>query len=131
MTVTIRSTLNRIILLFIAAGLILGLVHSAVCKESYDPVSELSEYRNEMAAPALPGMSDLVADSSASADMTRFLAEKGEAGRHLINDFDNTGWTGFKNCGIFSFNLCVFLLCVLSGTSFKHIFYIHLKDGNK
>ena len=127
----ILSALNRIILLLIAAGMILGLIYSAVCDESYDTVRGFSEYQNEMSVPALPDMSDLIADSSANVDLTRFLTERGRAGKQLPASPDNTSWADLTNCGILFINLCIFLLCVLFVTSFKHIFFIHLKDGNK
>ena len=127
----IRSAVNRIILLFIAAGMILGLVYSAACDESYDAVRGISDYQNEMSAPALPVMPDLIADNPANADLTQFLTERGESGRLLIVSPDSTGWTVFRICGNLSVNLCLFILCVLLCTSFKHIFFIHLKDGNK
>lgn len=131
MTVKIRSTFNRIILFLIAAGMIQGLVYSAVCDESYDTVRGVSEYQNEMSAPALPAMSDLIADSSANVDLTRFLTERDKSGKQLLASLDNNCQADYKNCSILSFNVCIFLLYVLLGTSFKHIFFIHLKDGNK
>lgn len=127
----IRSALNRIILFLIAAGMILGLIYSVVCDESYDAIRGGCEYQNEMSAPALPAMSDLIADSSANADLTRFLTEEGRSGKQLLASPEITSWADFTNCGILSVNLCIFLLCVLFCTSFKHIFFIHLKDGNK
>ena len=132
MTVKIRSEINRIILLFIAAGMILGLFYSAVCDESYGVVHEAREYRNEMSAPALPIMPDLITHSSANAETSHFLTEKGRPGRLLLTSTDNTGRADSKDHGIF-FSACIniFLLSALPGTSLKHIFYIHLKDGNK
>ena len=131
MTVRNRSALNRITLLFIAAVLILGLINPAKCDKSYDFVRGFSEYRNEMSAPALPAMNDLIADTSVNVYLTRFLTEGGRPGRQLLAGPYNTGQADFKNCGILSVNLSILLLCVLQSTSFKHIFYIHLKDGNK
>lgn len=131
MTVKIRSALYRIILLLMAAGMIVGLINTAVCDESYDSVRGFSEYHNEMRAPALPAMSDLIADTSTNVNLTRFLTERGRSGRQLLASLDNTVLTDFKNCAVLSINLCIIFLFVLFGTSFKHIFYIHLKDGNK
>ncbi|MBE6018582.1 MAG: hypothetical protein E7233_13430 [Lachnospiraceae bacterium] len=127
----IRSALNRIILILVAAGMILGLIHSAVCDESYDAARGFSEYQNEMSAPALPAMSDLIADNSSNADLTRFLTERDRSGKQILASPDNSSRADFTNCGILSVNLCILLLCVLFCTSFKHIFFIHLKDGNK
>ena len=127
----IRSALNRIILFLIAAGMILGLIYSVVCNESYDTIRGGCEYQNEMSAPALPAMSDIIADSSTDVDLTRFLTERDRSGKQLLASPDNTSWADFTNCGSLSVILCIFLLCVLFCTSFKHIFFIHLKDGNK
>lgn len=127
----IRSALNRIILFIIAAGMILGLIYSVVCDESYDTIRGVCEYQNEMSAPALPAMSDLIADSSTNVDLTRFLTERDRSGKQLLASPDNTSRADSTNCSILAVNLCIFLLCVLLSTSFRHIFYIHLKDGNK
>lgn len=131
MTVKIRSVLNRIVLFFIAAGMVMGLVYSVACDESYETVCGSGGYQNEMSAPALTVRDDLFADSSANADSTRFLTERDRTGRQLLAGPDNTGLVDFKTSGIFFVDLYIFLLYVLPGTSFKHIFYIHLKDGNK
>lgn len=131
MTAIIRSALNRIILLLIVAGMILGLLYSAVCDESYDAVRRFSDYQNEISAPVLHDVPDLIAESSANANQIRFLSERSKAGRDLFSSLDYTGRTVFKNCGILSANIYIFLLSVLFSASFKHIFYIHLKDGNK
>ena len=134
MTAKIRSTFTRIILLFIAAAMIAGLVYPVVSAESYDAVHGLGGYRNEMSAPCLPATSDLIADSSAQVDITRFLTERDRSGRQFLDGPSYIGRTDCKNSDILSVNLCIFLLCVLFGTSifsFKHIFFIHLKDGNK
>ena len=134
MTVKIRSAYTRIILLFIAATMIVGLIYPVVNAGSYDAVHGLGGYQNEMSTPALPAMSDFIADSSAQVDLTRFMNERNRSGRQFLAGPDYTGRAVLKSCDIFSVNLCIFLLCVLFGTSifsFKHIFFIHLKDGNK
>lgn len=131
MTVKIRRAINQIILLLVAAGMISGLIYSAVFDESYDIVQGLSEYQNEMNSPSLPALSDIIADSSANADNSLLLTEGGRSGRPLIAGIDNTGRTDFTNFYILSFCIFISLSCVIFCTSFKHIFYIHLKDGNK
>ena len=131
MTAKIHNALNRIILLLIAAGVILWPVYSAACDESYDAVRGISEYRNELITPSLPDASDLIADSSASADLTRFMSDKGRSGRQLTESLGGTFRADFRSCDLVSVNLYIYLLLVLLCTSFKHIFYIHLKDGNK
>lgn len=134
MTANIRSTFKRTILIIIAAGMIAGLFCPAVSDGSYDAVHGLGGYKNVMGVPSLPAVSDFIADNSAQADLTRFLNEKSRSGRQVLAGPDNIGRADFRNCDILSLNLCIFLLCVLFDTSvfsFKHIFYIHLKDGNK
>ena len=131
MTVSIRSAVKQVIFLLIVAGLILGLIYSAASDESYDAVRRLSGYQNEISTPVLHDLPDLIADSSANADQSRFLTEKGKTGRQFFAGPDDTGLADFRNCGILCADICMILLCVLSGTSFRHIFYIHLKDGNK
>ena len=134
MTEKIRSTFNRIILILAATGMIAGLIYSAAWDGSYNAVSESGGYQNEMSTPALPAMSDFIADSSAQVDFTRFVTGGDESGSRLLSGPDYTGRSDLNDCDIISVNLCIFLLCVLFGTSifsFKHIFYIHLKDGNK
>ena len=134
MAVKIRSTFNRIILVFIAAGMIAGLIYPAVNDGSYDVVHGLGGYQNMMSTPNLPAVSDFIADSSAQVDLTRFLTERDRSGRQFLAGPDHTGRADLNSCDFLSINLCIFLLCVLFGTSifsFKHIFYIHLKDGNK
>ena len=133
-TAKIRSTFKRTILIIIAAGMIAGLCCPAVSDGSYDAVHGLGGYKNVMSVPSLPAVSDFIADNSAQVDLTRFLNEKNRSGRQVISGPDNTGRADFRSSDILSFDLCIFLLCVLFGTSvfsFKHIFYIHLKDGNK
>ena len=131
MTAKIHNALNRIILLLIAAGVILWPVYSAACDESYDAVRGISEYQNELGTPSLPAVSDLIANSSSSPDLTRYMSERGRSGRQPADSLDDTVLTGFRSCDIHSVNLSIYLLCVLLCTSFKHISYIHLKDGNK
>lgn len=131
MTIKIRSASTRIILLLIVAGMILGLFYSAVCDGSYDAVSGSSSYRNEISAPLFYDTADFIADNSANADQTSFLTERSKPVRPLLAGFVNTALTEFKSCGILSADACIFLLCVLLSASFRHIFYIHLKDGDK
>lgn len=131
MTAKINSALKQIILLLLVAGMILGLLYSAVSDESYDAVRGLGEYRNEISAPVLHGVSDIIADNSAGTDQTRFLTERSKPVRHFLASPDNTGRSDFKNFSILTVNIFLFLFCVLFSTPFKHIFYIHLKDGNK
>ena len=80
----LRSSLERIIFLLIAAGMILGLYYSAACDESYDAVRGLGEYRNEISAPAVHDAADLIADRSADAHQSRFLTERDKTGRQLL-----------------------------------------------
>lgn len=130
-TVKLRSSLNRIILSLIVAGMILGLVYSAVCDESYDALRGVCEYQNEINVPVLHDVADIIADRSADADHARLLTRGSNPVRHLLASLDNTGRSDFKTCGIISADLCIILFCVFFSTSFRHIFYIHLKDGNK
>lgn len=134
MIVKIRSTIKRIILTLIAAGMIAGLIYPVLCDGSLDAVHGLGDYQNVMSVPDLPARSDFNADTSAGVDLTRFLSERSRSIRQALTGPDSIGRADVKNCDILSLNLCIFLLCVLFGTSifsFKHIFYIHLKDGNK
>ena len=134
MTVKIRSAVKRIILILIAAVMIAGLIYPVVCTGSYNAAHGLGGYRNEMSVPDLPAMPDFIAENPAQVDLTRFLTERNRSARQIIAGSDYTGRAIFNNGDILSVNLCIFLLCVLFGTSvfsFKHIFYIHLKDGNK
>lgn len=133
-TVKIRSAFKQTILMLIAAGMIAGLVYSASCAGSYDFGRRSGGYENMMSVPGLPAASDIIADGSAQADLTRFLTGRDRSGRQIMADPDLTGRADFRSRDILSADLCLFLLCVLFGTSifsFKHIFYIHLKDGNK
>ena len=134
MTAKIRSAFNRIILVLIAAGMIAGLVYPAVSSDTYDAARGLGGYQNIMSIPGLPAMSEFIADSSAQVDLTRFLTGRDRSGRQSLAGPEYIGRADLKSFDIFSIDLCIFLLCVLFGTSvfsFKHIFYIHLKDGNK
>lgn len=134
MTVKIRSTFKRAVLMLIAAGMIAGLFYPAMCDGSYDAVHGLGGYKNMLSIPGLPAMPDFIADTSAQVDLTRFLNERNRSGRQLLAGSDSTVRAELKSRDIFSVYLCKFLLCVLFGASvfsFKHIFYIHLKDGNK
>ena len=131
MTVKIRSALKRTVVVLIAAGMILGLINVAACDETYDTVCRVCDYQNEMSAPVMPVMADLIAETSANVDLTRFLTERGSSERKLFSSSDNYSQTVIEISGILSLNLCTFLVCVLLVTSFKQIFYIHLKDGNK
>ena len=134
MTARIRSELKRIILILIAAGMVAGLVYPATNTEAFDAVHGLGGYQNMMSTPDLPAMPDFIADSSAQVDFTRFLNEKGGSERQYLASTDSIWRADLKSRDILSLTLCTFLLCVLFGTSvfsFKHILYIHLKDGNK
>ena len=134
MAVRIRSALNRTILILIAACMIAGLIYPAVSDRFCDSVHSLGGYKNEMSVPGLPVRSDFIADSSAQADLTRFLTERNRSVRQFLSGPDNSGRAVVRSCNILSVSLCLFLLCALLGASifsFKHIFYIHLKDGNK
>ena len=134
MIARIRSTFNRIILILVAAGMIAGIIYPAAWDGSYGSISKSGGYQNELRAHSLPAMTDFIADSSVQVNFTRFLTGGDSAGRQLLSGPDYTGRSDFKGCDITFVNLCIFLLYVLFGTSifsFKHIFYIHLKDGNK
>ena len=134
MIVKIRSTFKRTILTLIAAGMIAGLVYPAVCDGSYESVHGLGNYHNVMSVPDRTFQPDFIADGSVQVDLTRFLSERNSPTRQVVGGPNAIGRADFKSNDILSVNLCLFLLCVLFGASifsFKHIFYIHLKDGNK
>ena len=134
MTARIRSGFKRKILIILIAVMITGIISPAPFSLSNNAVRGLVGHQNVLNSPDLAFMSDFIADSSAKVDLTRFLTERNTPGRQIFTSSNYIGRADFKDCNILSLNTFIFLLFVLFGTSifsFKHIFYIHLKDGNK
>ena len=134
MTAKTRSPFMRIILIFVAAGMIAGLCYSAICNYGYDAVSGLISHQNVMSSPGLVTLPDYIADSTTPIDPSQYLTKEDRSGKQSLIDTIGSGYSGVLTRASLSIDSCIFLLYVLlctSAFSFRYIDFIHLKDGTK
>lgn len=131
----VRSFLrNRIAILLVIVGMIMGFVVPSVCTDYYDDLMELEHNTHEIHILDIRGMRDCILEVSSSERIPApVLVKTGDRAAHIIPDTASDGSLPGTAHSVCRLPGCMSSVTTLSGILTISFFIIttHLKDGNK